>query len=79
MDFHVMKQVRKLRTRSILDLKPAYHKVLPISVPKHQDLMSLLKSGIIPQVYKDFYTNIPVDKQLSDCTPGGSEDESMVD
>lgn len=40
-------------------LNLAYNSPLLISVAKKKDLMSLLKDGVIPSDYADYFMNIP--------------------
>jgi len=46
-----------------------YKKPLPISKAKHSDLKSMLKEGIIPPIYSEFYNMIPSSDKVVDCVP----------
>ena len=68
---------KKTRSRP-LQLLGAYKKSLPISKSKHTDLMSMLKEGIIPHIYSEFYSDIPFSAKVVDCVPD-VDDEEVAD
>lgn len=43
-----------------------YPKLLPISLAKKKDLLSLLKCGVIPKAYEYFINSLPCDKKVKD-------------
>jgi len=80
LEFDVLMQVNKSREaalgRSSIQLTSAYTKKLPISGPKYGDLMLMLKSGIIPDIYAHFFKSLPVGKQLTiDYVPESSDED----
>ena len=52
---------------SNLDVR--YSKKIPISKNKKNDLLSLCKSGLIPQEFHSFYEQLPCTENKSDCIP----------
>ncbi|CAG4932094.1 unnamed protein product [Parnassius apollo] len=49
---------------------------VPISKAKKKDLMTLLKDGVIPKDYVDYYTNIPyIDEENIINDRSGSESD----
>ncbi|CAK1597717.1 unnamed protein product [Parnassius mnemosyne] len=51
-----------------------YNKVLPISTAKYKDLVSLCKCKAIPDIYHNFYFNLPHSTQVAE--DNGSDDEN---
>jgi hypothetical protein len=56
-------------------LHPVYTSRIGISRAKKNDLLSLLRSKIIPDHYTDFYVNLPVNLAEKDRLPEPSMDE----
>lgn len=52
-----------------LNLTPAYSTRLPISSAKKKDLLDLLRLGVIPAAYSDFYHNLPGSGNAPDRMP----------
>ena len=49
---------------------------IPISASKRADLMSVIKSGLIPDDYANFYTKFPVSIGVDlEFTPKNSDDD----
>lgn len=65
---------KKLNRDLLLPLKLAYPGRLPISVVKKRDLLELLKKGVIPPVYENFYTSLPTSKTEKDAAYWVEED-----
>ena len=62
-----------------LSLAPAYNRRLSISVPKKNDLMSLIESGIIPQEHAPFYHDLPSNAKCRDRLPQPDATEETDD
>lgn len=60
----------------------AYPDRLPISTGKKQDLMSLLRKGIIPKTKESFYASLPSKKGVKDVAlwvePNAEEEETII-
>ena len=52
---------------------------IPISVAKKKDLLNLVKKGIIPPIYAQFYQNLPTNKKVKDVAVWVSEEEAEED
>ena len=59
-DFDILMQVQK----PVAKLNTAYKRQIPISASEHADLMSMIKSGLIPDDYANFYTNFLYPEEL---------------
>ena len=53
-----------------------YSSKLPISKPKHNDLMSLCHSGIIPEHHHHFFKSLPVSLSAKDRLPAQDKNDS---
>ena len=69
-EFDVMTQKRISRMPKLMH---AYQCPLPISAAKYTDLVSMLKTGIIPEAYMQFYQGLPHNSKVVDCIPEQSE------
>jgi len=56
-----------------------YPNELPISVAKKEDLMSLFRTGVIPQEYKEFYQNLSVITAQEESDEVDKEDWRLID
>lgn len=59
----------------LIRISPKYNSLIPVSKAKKKDLLSLLKSGVIPNCYADFITNIPSTEEAKDIVPYIVENE----
>lgn len=59
----------------LITISPKYNSLIPVSKAKKKDLLSLLKSGVIPNCYADFITNIPSTEEAKDIVPYIVENE----
>lgn len=66
--FGTLVQPNNTRSRQLV-LNAAYKKPLLISQAKHADLVLMLKKGIIPNIYTEFYSSIPFSDKAADCIP----------
>lgn len=46
--------------------RSAYQNMLPISIAKKRDLLDMLKEGVIPSIYRDYYQSLPSSKHVKD-------------
>lgn len=61
------------------ELVQKYRERLPISTAKYKDLMSLLRSGVIPSSYSDFYRGLQHSSKIKDEVPYHvSEEEEFI-
>ena len=61
------------------DAKPLYKNRIPISSAKKNDLVSLCKSGIIPEEHHAYYMNLPSSQKSKDYVPTGNSDTEESD
>jgi len=62
-NFSVMKQKSVLQMPK---LRAAYQQPLPISAAKYADFQSMIRSGIIPPEYTQFYETLPNNDRVID-------------
>lgn len=74
LEMNVRTQRRGRRSQEA-SLKAAYTARLPISSAKKKDLLKLLKDGVIPKEYTQFYTDLPTSDDVRDTLPMPSADE----
>lgn len=76
------KNVRSLiasTNKSNLELNCLYSKPLPISHEKKKDLLKLCEKNVIPDVFHNFYKNLPSIPLKKDKAPELGESDSEVD
>lgn len=56
-------------TWDMVDLPKKYSTNVPISKAKKKDLLYLLKEGVIPTVYTEFYSRLPMSDKANDLAP----------
>ncbi len=56
------------------EIPQLYQEQLPISTKKYNDLASLCKSGVIKQVFHEFYKKLPVNNRARDELMGPTGD-----
>jgi hypothetical protein len=68
-DHHSEYNILNVCGRGVFDIpseiKKAYHKILPISEQKNQDLWKLCTSNNIPEEYHGWYAQLPVSKNAA--------------
>ena len=60
-------------------LEPAYTQILPISVAKKRDLISLVESGATPPEYQHNYRSLPSCSNVRDALAEPDAEEMMED
>ena len=69
------RRTKKPELLSNITFKRLYSRRVPISLAKKKDLMQLLKVGVIPQKYSDFYKGLPSSANAPDNLSEPSADE----
>lgn len=66
----------------LIELCPKYQSLIPISNAKKNDLLCLLKTGVIPNCYSAFINDIPASAKSKDVVPyyieGEDDDDYFV-
>lgn len=57
----------------------AYHEELPISVAKKRDLLCLLKKGVIPKEYQQFYNDVKATKDVRDKAAWVNHEDLVIE
>lgn len=61
-----------------LRLRQLYFNKFPISVAKKKDLVKLLKDGVIPPIYADYFNSLEAHKSVKDSFPYMLEEEEEI-
>lgn len=59
---------------NLINLRQKYETPLPISKAKKKDLLYLLKTGVIPETYSMFFSNLPASEKAKDVASYSQED-----